>query len=78
MMKTKHARTVVRLDIENTIAPRSKISPPTSFAVSVEMRVIWLGIVPIGKRVQAGVTMVLALLLLVASAAEMALTVNTR
>ncbi|KAI3335098.1 hypothetical protein F4824DRAFT_465825 [Ustulina deusta] len=75
MTKTRHARTVVRLAIESTIVQRNRISQPISFAVSVEMQVTWLEIALIDKRVLAGVTMDLALL--VALAEEMVLTVNT-
>lgn len=75
-MKTRHARTVAKLDTESMIAPRSKTSPPISFAVSVEMPATWPETVPIDKRAPAGGTT--ALVLLAVLAAEMVLTVNTR
>jgi len=56
-MKTKLARTVVKLVIASTTAQSSAMSQPTSFVVSVVMLAIWQEIVQTGNVVRTGVTM---------------------
>ena len=46
MTKTKYAKIVAALAIENMIAPNSEISLPTSSVGFAEVPVIWLEIVP--------------------------------
>lgn len=45
MTKTKYAKIVAALAIENMIAPNSEISLPTSSVGFAEVPVIWLAIV---------------------------------
>ncbi|KAI1446899.1 hypothetical protein F5Y02DRAFT_48353 [Annulohypoxylon stygium] len=52
--KTKHARTVGRSVTANMIVPKSRISLPTSFAVSAATPATWPEIALIGRRVRTG------------------------
>lgn len=54
MTRIKHAKTVAKSDIENTIALSAKTTPPASSAVFVATPDTWLAIVPIDRGGQAG------------------------
>jgi hypothetical protein len=66
-MRTRHVRTVVRLDTASTIAPNSATLPPTSSVAFVAMLATWPGIVPTDSVGKIGATATAPLLELLAS-----------
>jgi hypothetical protein len=54
MMRTRRARTAVRLGIASTIVPRSRTTLPTSSAVSAVMPVTWPAIAQTDSGALAG------------------------
>jgi hypothetical protein len=63
MTRTKPAKTADKLVIANTIAQRSRTSPPTSSVVSVATQVTWRVIVQIANVVKTGATVLLLVVL---------------
>lgn len=82
MMRTKLARTVVRLATENTTVLNSATSLPTLFVAFVVMLDIWQEIVQIDPAAQIGATMAPQVQMLFLAKAvlvlAMLLTVNMR
>jgi hypothetical protein len=80
-MRTKLARTVVKLVIANTTVPSSATSLPTLFVVSAAMLVTWREIVQTDNEVRTGAMTALVVhlaLQLVALVLGMLLTESTR